>query len=198
MPTLPQPSDDTAAAAAELTRRKVEAEIAKLNAETEVLWAQRRASLHRTVTLIVALVPVVATVMTTLFSIRSSYDARRLALETEARQQESSRAEIDTRILTAYATEILPRLAGRMKTHISAACFDSYIKEHPSDGGDKASVHCSGGVPISGTEQLAGEIAAIEMATRYPLLCRATRAALSDSRSAQIQSLLSELSCHVR
>ena len=78
MPTLPQPSDDTAAAAAELTRRKVEAEIAKLNAETEVLWAQRRASLHRTVTLIVALVPVVATVMTTLFSIRSSYDARRL------------------------------------------------------------------------------------------------------------------------
>ena len=110
--------------------------------------------------------------------IESKSAADRRAREAEIRLKDAAATEADIRVLSAYTDEVLPRLAGAGSSHVSEGCFDAAVLKGAD--GLKASELCTAWASMPRATQQAAYWAAADMANRYPILCRATRAALQD------------------
>jgi len=179
-------------------------EVAKLEAEIALLHARRQATAHRTVALAGFLVPLIVSIVGVSIAGRSTFASIKLSKDAEARQLDSARAEADTRLMSIYATEVLYRMSGRRSSFTSQSCFDHYTRTHPAKDGDAAVQHCSGGMPLSNGETVAIQMAALEIAKRYPLLCAPTKTMLSEPfnhgvlghpNGGPVRSLLSSVKC---
>lgn len=185
-----------------------DAEVAKLRAETDKLRAEiaavdatRQAAWVRTVTVALGVLALCLSAGKGILELSQIADSMRLAdaaevrqhnamvsesearmaasrlgQEAETRLKNASSAEIDVRILTSYLNDVLPRLSGATGYQLSQTCMERLLAAgvDPNAAGSR----CSGPVPFPRGAQVGAYSAAIDMATRYPVLCRATRAVL--------------------
>jgi len=191
--------------AAHLAADKTRAEIAKINAEVASLRSQQQAAWARTATvalgllaLIFGLFKTVAEVAMTAQSIRQAQEASkrqndataseigaraeatRLADTAELRLKESSRSEVDMKVLNVYVNDVLPRVSGTSGYHMSERCLEEQL--HNKVDPNEAGLRCAGPVQLPRAAQVAAYFAAVSMARRYPMLCAATQAAIGNQR----------------
>jgi hypothetical protein len=112
------------------------------------------------------------------FGACSAFKSMSVAKDAEARLNRASEAEIDVKIVSAFNTQILPSISGIVTMKMSDPCFEEALKTGAD--GNTAAAHCTGAMPMGAAPQKAAYWSAVDLAKRYPLLCRSVAAALKN------------------
>jgi len=105
-----------------------------------------------------------------------------LAAATERRVRESTARELEVRALASFMSDILPRIGGGSSPRVIEQCVSARAGSiGPGVSTQQILTECTGNLPMPMSVQIGGYEAAVDLATRYPLLCRATKAALDNN-----------------
>jgi hypothetical protein len=182
---------------------KVSAEAEKLKQETLNLNSSRSrlgsaAAVARDLSITIGLLTSISPVINTIKSLdlaraaetrlqlsaESEIQARaenaRNTANAEIRLRETTARELEVRALATFLTDILPRVSGSSSPHLISECIAARSLNTRIDS---VSAHnivtgCVGFIPFPRAVQLGAYEAAVDLAIRFPFVCRATRAAI--------------------